>query len=44
MNIGPRKDGSIHTDEEKGLIELGQIIEEKGWPEVVHEIPEISKN
>ena len=40
MRIGPRRDGSIHPDAEKGLIELGQIIEERGWPELVHEIPE----
>ena len=40
MSIGPRKDGSIHPDAEKGLIELGKIIEERGWPEVVHEIPD----
>jgi len=40
MSIGPRNDGSIHPDAEKGLIELGQIIEERGWPELVHEIPE----
>jgi alpha-L-fucosidase len=40
MSIGPRKNGSIHPDAEKGLIELGKIIEERGWPPVVHEIPE----
>ncbi len=40
MSIAPRADGSIHPDEEKGLIELGKIIDERGWPEVVHEIPE----
>ena len=40
MSIGPRRDGSIHPDAEKGLIELGKIIEERGWPPVVHEVPE----
>ncbi len=39
MNIGPRSDGSIHPDTEKGIIELGRIIDERGWPKVVHEIP-----
>ena len=40
MNIGPQADGSVHPDTEKGLIKLGEIIEERGWPEVVHKIPE----
>ena len=40
MSIGPRKDGSIHPDAEKSLTDLGKLIEERGWPEVVHEIPE----
>jgi alpha-L-fucosidase len=40
MSIGPRADGSVHPEAEKGLIELGQFIEERGWPEVVHEIPD----
>jgi hypothetical protein len=39
MSIGPRKDGSIHPDDEKGLTDLGKLIEERGWPEVVHKIP-----
>jgi alpha-L-fucosidase len=40
MSIGPRNDGSIHPDAEKGLVELGQIIEERGWPPIVHKIPD----
>lgn len=40
MNIGPQADGSVHPDAEKGLIELGKLIEERGWPEVVHKVPE----
>jgi alpha-L-fucosidase len=44
MNIGPRADGSVHPDTEKGLIELGQIIQERGWPEIVHEIPDRPEN
>ncbi len=43
MNIGPRADGSVHPDAEKGLIELGKLIEERGWPKVVHNIPEKPK-
>ena len=40
MNIGPQADGSVHPDTEKGLIKLGELIEERGWPEVVHKVPE----
>ena len=43
MSIGPQGDGSIHPETEKGLTELGEIIEERGWPEVVHAIPERPK-
>ena len=40
MNIGPQADGSVHPETEKGLTDLGRLIEERGWPEVVHLIPE----
>jgi alpha-L-fucosidase len=39
MSIAPRADGSIHPEEEQGLIELAQIIDSKGWPPVVHPVP-----
>ena len=40
MNIGPRPDGSVHPDDVKALTEVGKIIKEKGWPGIVHKIPE----
>ncbi len=39
MNIGPRADGSIHPDDVKALTEVGKLIEQKGWPPVVHTVP-----
>ena len=32
MNIGPRGDGSIHTDGVKALTDVGKLFREKGWP------------
>ncbi|VGO16886.1 hypothetical protein PDESU_05478 [Pontiella desulfatans] len=40
MSIAPRPDGSIHPEEEQGLVELTQLIDSKGWPPVVHPVPE----
>lgn len=34
MNIGPRRDGSIHPDDVKALREVGQMIKTKGWPKL----------
>ncbi len=39
MNIGPRADGSIHPDDIKALTEVGKLIEQRGWPPVVHAVP-----
>ncbi|MFC2080376.1 alpha-L-fucosidase [Bacteroidota bacterium] len=38
MNIGPRADGSIHADDLKALTEVGEMIREKGWPELKNEV------
>jgi alpha-L-fucosidase len=43
MSIAPRADGSIHPEEEQGLIELARIIDSRGWPPVVHPIPAIDE-
>jgi len=32
MNIGPRGDGSIHPNDEKALLEVGQRIQQSGFP------------
>jgi len=34
MNIGPRADGSIHPDDMQALSGVGEMIREKGWPEL----------
>ncbi|MCD6354914.1 MAG: alpha-L-fucosidase, partial [Prolixibacteraceae bacterium] len=39
MNTGIRPDGSIHPDDVKAFIGVGRIIQKKGWPKVVHQIP-----
>ncbi|NQV33793.1 MAG: alpha-L-fucosidase [Phycisphaeraceae bacterium] len=39
MNIGPRADGSIHPDDVKAFTEVGKLIEQRGWPPVVHGVP-----
>ena len=38
MNIGPRADGSIHPDDLEALTGVGEMIREKGWPELKNEV------
>lgn len=38
MNIGPRGDGSIHPADWEALTGVGEIIREKGFPPLVHQV------
>lgn len=38
MNIGPRGDGSIHPADWEALTGVGEIIRQKGFPPVVHQV------
>ena len=38
MNIGPRGDGSIHPEDWESLTSVGEIIRERGFPPVVHQV------
>jgi len=38
MNIGPRGDGSIHPADWEALTGVGEIIREKGFPPIVHQV------
>jgi alpha-L-fucosidase len=38
MNIGPRADGSIHPEDVEALAGVGEMIREKGWPELKNHV------